>query len=113
MSNKTQELIKVLAENPDRELIFMYPEEGSGWYYTLGYPTNIILDEYTTHNERIWLKGENYDELFEDISDDVFNYLFPYQDYTDEEEDKLIESVTEERIEKLDWKKCICVYIGY
>ena len=51
MKNKTQELIETLKNNPDRELIFLYPEDGSDNYYTLGYSSKIVIDEYYVEND--------------------------------------------------------------
>lgn len=109
---KTKELIETLKQHPDRELIFMYPEEGSDHFYTMGYPTKVMVDEYWIDDERVWLryedKGEMSDQYGEILADDL------YQDFplTDEQE-KIVDKKLEEFIKGRDWKKCVCVYIHY
>lgn len=113
MSDKTKELIKILEENPDRKLIFMYPDECSDHSYTLGYPTKIVVDEYWTDDERVWLREEDVDELYDDYSDKIFDDLYPNEKCASEEQEKVLEEKTNEFINSQDWKKCICVYISY
>lgn len=109
MSNKTKELIEILIENPDRELIFMYPDEYSDYAYTLGYPDRILLDEYVTIDERVWLRC-NENVLFDKVAKNIADSNFTDFPLTDEQE-KWINEQTIKYIENLDWKKAIVVYI--
>lgn len=111
--NKTQELIEIMKANPDRELIFMYPEEGSDHAYTMGHAGSILIDEYWVDDDRMWLKHEDYDELFDDYADDFFHEMHPSSKIVSDEEEKVINQKTKEFIEIQEWKKCICVYIHY
>ena len=117
MKNKTQELIEALKNNPDRELIFLYPDECSDHSYTLGYPSRILVDEYYIDGERVWLKHDNADEMFDHyadiIADIIFDELYPNEPYANDEQEEIINKKTEEFINGLDWKKCICVFIHY
>jgi len=110
---KTQELIKILNENSDRELIFMYPDEGSDHSYTMGYPSQILIDEYWVDDERVWLKHDNEDEIFDHYADNFFDELYPKEKFANDEQEKVINEKTKEFIDSQDWKKCICVYIHY
>lgn len=110
---KTQELIEILKNNPDRELIFLYPDECSDYSYTLGYPVKVIIDEYFVDDERVWLKHYNADEMFDHYSYYFFNELYPNEPYANEEQEEIVNKKTEEFINVLNWKKCICVFINY
>ncbi|MCQ6282826.1 hypothetical protein [Bacillus sp. EB600] len=111
--DKTKELIEKLKENPDRELIFMYPDEGSDYSYTMGYPSQIIVDEYWVDDECVYLREKDGDELFDKLADDMFDELFPNQKYATDEQNKIIDEKTEQKIKELEWKKAIVVYIHY
>ena len=113
MSNKTQELIKIITEHSDRELIFMYPDEGSDHAYTMGYPVKILVDEYWVDDERVWLKYDNEDELFDCIADRIFDIEYPDIPYANDEQIKEIEALTQKEIDEIEWKKAIVVYIHY
>lgn len=107
----TKELVELLKQYPNHELIFMYPEIGSDNYYTMGTPSSIIVDEYWTDDERVWLRLDNECDIREHYADNIFDDLFPTGHIANEEQIKVIDKKTEEFIEKQDWKKCICVYI--
>jgi hypothetical protein len=110
MNSKTKELLQLLRDHPDRELIFMYPEEGSDHYYTLGQPKRIMLDEYTIVDDIVWFRVDNQDELFDYIADEIagrhFNE-FPLSD----EQNEWVNQQARKRIDQLEWKKAIVVYI--
>lgn len=115
MKKKTQELIEILKKNPDRELIFLYPEDGSDNYYTLGYPSKIVIDEYYVDDdaERVWLRENNAGEMFDHYADMIFDELYPNETSLNEEQEEIVNKKTEEFINGLNWKKCICVFIHY
>ena len=113
MKNKTQELIKILKEKPDRELIFMYPEEGSDHPYTMGYPTQILVDEYYVDDERVYIYNPDIDELIDKVADNIFDDMYPKQSYATDEQNKEILKKAEKEVESYDWKKAIIVYISY
>lgn len=110
--DKTQELINTLKENPDRELIFMYPDECSEHGYTMGYPSQILVDEYWIDDERAWLKYEDEDEIKE-----RYGELIAVDMYTDfplsDDEENIVDGKLDVFINNIEWKKCICVYIHY
>lgn len=110
--NKTQELIEKMKENPDRELIFMYPDEGSDYSYTLGYPSKVLVDEYVTIDERVWIKSD--EDLAEELAEKIEDELFSYKDFPlNEEQEAVIDKKLEERMKEIKWKKAIVVYIHY
>lgn len=113
MSDKTKELIEIIDKHPDHELIFMYPEDNSGWRYTLGHPTRIVVDEYwdDPKNERVWLREDDKIELFEDYVDRFYDSLFVNEEELSHEQDIYLEHYTNNYIKERPWKKCICVYI--
>lgn len=110
--NKTQKLIELLNEFPDRELIFMYPDEGSDHHYTLGYPSKILIDDYVTIDERVWLRNEDEDELFDDIADNIADESCNKFSRNEEQSVK-INAQTKQKIRVLGWKKAIIAYIYY
>lgn len=110
MSNKTQELIEILKANSERELIFLYPEEGSGHPYTLGHPSNILLDEYVILDDRVWLRFDDEDELIDHVSENIAESNFKEFPLTEEQEE-WVDRYAKAHIENLNWKKAIVVYI--
>ncbi|WP_405101741.1 hypothetical protein [Oceanobacillus sp. FSL H7-0719] len=111
--DKTKELIQTIEDNPDRELIFLYPNEGSDDYYTLGHPSRIVVDEYWIGGDRVWLKYDDEIEIFEHYADNFFDDLYPDVNYATDEQSKIIDEKTKEFLDRQNWKKCICVYIKY
>jgi len=109
--NNINKLTKLMAENPDIEVIFLYPEDGSGEYYTFGKTYKVELDEYTIANERVWWKS-NETELFEEMADAIANDLYSYMDFPlSEEQEKDINRKAEEFMKTMNWKRAIMVYI--
>lgn len=111
--NKTEELIETINKYPEHELIFMYPDEGSDYSYTMGYPDRILVDEYWAGDDRVWLRYDDEIEMEEHYVDTVFDDLYPHVQATNEGQDKIIEKKIKEFIGKQEWKKCICVRINY
>lgn len=110
--DKTKELIKIIQDNPERELIFMYPEEGSEHSFTLGHPSQILIDEYWTDNGRAWLRYEDECEIEEHYGENIACDLYKDFPLTDEQE-KNVDQKTKEFVDSQEWEKCICVYIDY
>ena len=113
MADKTKELIELINKYPDHKLIFLYPNEGSDDFYTLGYRNKILVDEYWVTDERVWLRYEDEDEIFDHYADYIFDELYPEAPYANNEQEKVIKEKTKEFIDSQNWKKCICVYIHY
>ncbi|WP_226035711.1 hypothetical protein [Aquibacillus saliphilus] len=111
--SKTKELIEIINTYPEHKLIFMYPEEGSEHPYTMGYPTEIIVDEYWIDDERVWLKYDNEGEMSDHYGELIFDDLYPDVKIINDEQDKVVDKKTQEFIDSQDWQKCICVYIHY
>ncbi|MDF2854212.1 MAG: hypothetical protein K0Q87_63 [Neobacillus sp.] len=108
--DKTLEVIEKLKDYPDRELIFMYPEEGSDHYYTLGQPSKVLVDEYVTIDGTVYLKGD--EDVAETLADGIADELFSYENFPlSEEQNKEVDEKLEKVIAELDWKKAIVVYI--
>ena len=111
--SNTEKLLKLMKENPDREIVFLYPEEGSDSYFTFGEPSTVKLDEYVeTSDGRAWLSEDADEELLDNTVDSVDDELFHERNYplTDEQYEK-VEKEASNRIKKMDWKKVIVVYI--
>jgi len=106
--NKTQELFKVMSENPELEVIIFVGEEcASEWGYTLTDIASIKVTEVATHDDRnlegfrVYEKSEIY-TLIENIAEYDF-------DGTDEDYEKAKEIANNK-----PWKKVIRVYVdGY
>jgi len=50
--DNTKKLTKLIAENPNVEVVFMYPEEHSDHSYTFGKMYKVELDEYVLMDEK-------------------------------------------------------------
>lgn len=113
--SKTNELIKAINSYPNRELIFMYPNEGAYDYaYTQGHLSKVIVDEYWADGGgRVWFRHEEEDEMFDHFADLMFDDLYPKEQCANDEQMKIIDKKTEEFINKQDWKECICAFIHY
>lgn len=109
---KTKELLEAIAQHPDHELIFMYPEDGGDYYYTLGHAGKIYVDEYVTFDERVWLRDNNVDELFEQIVEQMADDHYPTTIHLSDEEIEKLEQEAKDVISALEWTKCVCVYIA-
>lgn len=108
--NKTYELVHALKEHPDRELVFMYPEEGSDHYYTFGQPSKVLVDEYATIDDRVWVKSD--EDLLDSMADEIADEMFSYQHFPlTEEQHSQVDKELNERVNNLNWKKAIIVYI--
>lgn len=83
---KTKELKQIMSENPDRELIFMYPNEGSDHTYTMGHPSRILIDEYWVDEERVWLRGNDEDNLHDHIADRLADEMYTKFPLSDKQE---------------------------
>lgn len=108
--SKTNELVDLLKEHPDRELIFMYPDECSDHMYTLGAPSTILIDEYVSIDERVWLKSADETELLDDVADNIADELYTQFPLSEEQEAEVNKRAVEQ-IEKMNWKNAIVVYI--
>lgn len=112
--SKEQTLFMLLQEHPNREIIFMYPSDDCSDYpYTRGSISRILIDEYVTINDRVWLRGWDEDELFNYTCDEIFDELFPnIKTILHREEEEAIELEACKRIDSLNWKEAIIIYIS-
>lgn len=109
--SKEQEFVKLTHENPDSEIVFMYPDECSDYSYTRGRISKVFLDEYVTIDDRVWIRGQDEDELFDDIADGYYDEVFPTISRLTDEQEAMINAEAKKRINALNWKKAIVVYI--
>ena len=109
--DNTKKLTKLIVENPNVEVVFMYPEEHSDDYYTFGKMYKVELDEYVLMDEKVWWKSDET-SLLEEMADAIANdfYSYPYFPLSEEQE-REVNKKAEEIISKTDWKKSIVVYI--
>lgn len=106
--NKTQELFKVMSENPELEVIVLVSEDCTSEYgYTVTDISSIKVCEVATHNDR-FLEGFRIYEK-SDIADLIENIAEYDFDGTDEDYEKAKEIANNK-----PWKKVIRVYVdGY
>jgi hypothetical protein len=107
---KTKELRRIMMECPDRELIFMYPDEGSDWGYTMGEISRIFIDEYTVYDDRVCIRADD-DYLEETFYEQIAEDLFPWGHKMTEIDEAKVEWLLKERMEEIEWKKAIIVYL--
>ena len=106
MKNKqTEQLIKLIKENPELEVVPMVDyevvaDDGGYWLGKFGF---CEVGEYTTYNDRFY---DDKDSFIEDYYNDTYDDG-RYDGLTDDEVDKLIAKETADW-----WTKAIIVYIG-
>lgn len=108
-----KQITEALQQYPDRELLFLYPNEYDDDYqYTVGYPANVLIDEYAIDGDRIWLRDSDYDEMFEHVADNIALEYFTMKDFPlSDEQVKWVDDKAKDYIEGLEWKKAIIVMI--
>jgi len=106
----TKELTQALNDNPKRELIFLYPEDGSDHYYTVGSIAKIVVDDFTTMDDTIWLRDIDEDELKDRIVDSISDRYWESFPLSDELLLK-IEEEANKLFNEIEWKNGIIVYI--
>lgn len=103
--NKTQELFRLMSENPDLEIIVFASEECvSDWGYTLTDIAKVEVAEVTTHKSNIYEGFRVYDKSeINDLIENIAEYDF---DGTDEDYIR-----AEEIANNKPWKKVIKLYV--
>ena len=105
---KTEELLKLIRENPDLPVVPMVDSEvvaDDGGYW-LGAWGHCEVTEYYLGEERIHFKDDDEEDVLNDLVGCRYGYDKDGRDIyelSDEEWDKLYNSV--------EWTKCIVVYI--
>jgi len=111
MSDKKDELAALIKQNPNHELIFMYPDEVSDHTYTMAHIKKIVVTKYWDDlNGNIWLE-EDFELAVEHYRESIFDDLSPYEHNISDEQLVTADRKTEKFINNQDWKECICVYI--
>ena len=109
LTHGSDDLKKLILENPDLPIVVLANEESScdyfGWTYCSSVSFEIveILDcDYYGYNDTVFT---DRDELEEKISDDL------YTDYSDKSEEEYDEAVRRE-VERFEpyWKRVIAIY---
>ena len=105
---KTEELLKLIQENPDLPVVPVVDSEiaGDDYGYWLGKWGRCEVTEYYCGRERVHFKDDDEEDVLTDLVG--CDYSCDMQgrdiyDLSDEEWDKIFES--------LPWVKCIAVYI--
>ena len=105
MNEKTAELLKLIAENPDLPVVPVVSSEFSAEYgYWLGCWSEARVDEYWLDGERGYFKSDDYDEL---VGDWVDNNYENYLHLTGNELTVKAENI----VDGYNWVKAIIVYI--
>ena len=109
LTQKTDELKKLMAENPDLPIVVLAGQEASGDYWGWTYCSSIsfgideILDcDYYDYNDTVFT---DRDRLEEKIGDDLWD---EYHQQSDENYDAAVKR----ELEKYEpyWKKVIAIY---
>jgi hypothetical protein len=110
MNEKINYLLKLIQENPDREIVPMVDTEVVGgddhclWAGSWG---NAELCEYWEGNERIYFKDNDFDDLVEKVLDTDNNYENGWENLTNDARDKKAVTI----VKNYPWIKCIRVRI--
>ena len=103
MHKSLRELLALMEENPDLPVI---PQVDTGvvfddvYDWVLADWGRVWIDEYVSHDERVYLRSEDEEELIEDWMYEI--------DPDGEETDEELEEIVRKRIK---WKKAIFVKI--
>lgn len=109
MNKNIKELVELIEKHPDRKVIAMVKFEVVGsddFSRWLGHIGKIGLEEIYYSDERVYYKSNDWDELLEEIQDNIYIDKREYG-ITDEE----LERLAEEEINKLEWQKVIIINI--
>ncbi|MGF7534974.1 hypothetical protein AAGG74_14995 [Bacillus mexicanus] len=111
---KNQELLKVIEENPGRELVLMYPSEGSEYSYTMGKASKIIIDEYVIDDAdgRVWYRTQDEDELKEKLWNEIAGMTLGFGVKLTDDQEKHINEKVDAEVAKMNWKPAVVVYIS-
>lgn len=103
-TNKSKELLKLIAENPDLPVVPMVDSEvygGEEYGYWLGSFGRSEVGEYALFDDRYFTDRDDLEEVYADyIADD-------YLDMSDDEFFAMVKEKTKDW-----WTKAILVYIG-
>lgn len=109
MNENIKNLVELIEKHPERKVIAMVEFEVVGsddFSRWLGYIGKVKLEEIYQSDERVYYKSIDWDELLEEVQDNI--YIDKREDgITDEE----LERLAEEEIEKLKWEEVIIVNI--
>lgn len=106
MSNITQDLAKLISENPGLEIIPLVTEECAdpNYTYTMSCISKVDVDEYVIspfNDERLFFKSGGWD-------DDFIQVYFDNDPY---ERDEIPYEEVKAAFEALEWTKAILLYI--
>ena len=107
VTKKTDELKKLIAENPDLPIVVLAGEEANGgdysWMYcsSISFSVDELLDcDYTGYNDEVFTDRDTLEEF---IGEMLAN---------DDDEGKPDEEQIKKKLEELEpfWKKVICIW---
>ena len=98
--NNRYKLLKLLNENPDKELKFFVSDDcGYDYFWNECSISDIVIKKLALYNDEMWLDVEDYEEmLYDDLCDDYEN-------------DERLESEVDKEMGKVEFKEYICVYL--
>lgn len=105
--NNVNQLLKLIKENPELEIVPMVDSEigGDDYSYYMGEWGTPEIDEYHCSDDRIYFKGQDFDELVERFIDNNYEYYKHLCDYE-------LQEVAEKEINNLQWIKAIVIHIN-
>ncbi|HHX60356.1 MAG TPA: hypothetical protein GX707_06415 [Epulopiscium sp.] len=103
-----ENLLKLIQENPGLEILPMVDSEcvpSDDFSYWMGEWGSAEIDKYYCSDERVYFKGDDFEELVDDWIDNNYE-RYPRAS------DELIEERAAAEIESYDWVKAIIVKIN-
>ena len=110
LTQKTDELKKLILENPDLPIVVLAGEDANidywGWTYcsSISFGIDEILDcDYYDYDDRVFTDRDRFEEV---VADNL------YDEYYDKEEEEEYDTVIKRELEKYEpyWKKVIAIY---
>ena len=114
-TDKKQELLEAISNNPELRLIAMFSNGGDEEYrYSLGQITKVEVTEVTEYDDVVYFSDEE-DVLREVFEDHFFDEIYgdePYgKVYTDEENEEL-EELARKKLAECEWENVIVIYVS-
>lgn len=107
---RVEGLLQLIQENPDLPIVPMVDYEiiaSDDYTYWTGSWGKAAIDEVYIDSERIYFKSTDEDLLADQFYDEIWDNVDQYKDLSEHE----IGVLAERRVEELNWKKAIVVYI--
>ena len=100
MNKSNNELLKIIAENPNHELMFFVADRPCEYQWTSCEINHINLTAMALYNDEIWLDEEDYEDKLYDVLSDEYKT------------NETLKEAVDCKIAMTKFKDYICVYLS-